>query len=140
MKKGSFQHYEHPSDIGIRGVGESREEAFRQAALAMTAAMAEIVSVKPEKEIDIEVEMEDDQLGLVDWLNAILYEISVKKMLFCDFEVSIHGRKLTAKVWGEKIDKNRHKPVVEVKAATYSDLKVEKNKEGNWIAQCIIDV
>lgn len=52
-----FQHYEHPADIGIRGVGQSREEAFRQAGLAMMAVMVELDRVKPEKQVDIEIEI-----------------------------------------------------------------------------------
>jgi len=29
---------------------------------------------------------------------------------------------------------------VEVKAATYADLKIRQNKNGSWMVQCIVDV
>jgi tRNA nucleotidyltransferase (CCA-adding enzyme) len=139
-RRNYFEHYEHPADIGIRGIGESKQEAFRQAAMAVTAAIVELDTVQPAEQVDIKLEIEDNELALVDWLNAVIYEMSVRGMLFSDFEVSINGNKLTAKAFGEKIDSHRHKPSAEVKAATYSDLKVEQNKQGEWIAQCIIDV
>lgn len=139
-RRNYFEHYEHPADIGIRGIGESREAAFRQAAMAVTAAVVELDAVEPAEQVDIELEIEDDELALVDWLNAVIYEMSVRGMLFSDFEVSIKDKKLTAKAFGEKIDADKHKPAAEVKAATYSDLKVEQTGQGEWIAQCIIDV
>jgi SHS2 domain-containing protein len=61
-------------------------------------------------------------------------------MLFGKFEISIENGQLQAKAWGEKIDVKKHSPSVEVKAATYADLKVEQDKEGSWSVQCIIDV
>ena len=41
---------------------------------------------------------------------------------------------------GEPIDVARHEPAVEVKAATYAGLKVQRDAAGNWLAQCIVDV
>jgi tRNA nucleotidyltransferase (CCA-adding enzyme) len=61
-------------------------------------------------------------------------------MFFSRFKIVLKDNKLQAEIWGEKIDRQKHKPVVEVKAATYADLKVQQNKKGLWIAQCIVDV
>jgi SHS2 domain-containing protein len=136
-----WRHYEHRSDIGIIAVGKTRQDALRQAGLAMTAAMVDLKHVKPEKEIDIEIPVKsDDKQLLFDWLNAVIYEMSVRNMVFCDFDILIRENKLTAKMRGEKIDKNRHKPAVEIKAATYSGLKMEKKTNRRWAAQCIIYV
>ena len=61
-------------------------------------------------------------------------------MLFSRFKVNIEAGQFCAKAWGEKIDVKKHSPAVEVKAATYSDLKVRQDENGNWTAQCIVDV
>jgi SHS2 domain-containing protein len=61
-------------------------------------------------------------------------------MLFSRFEVKIDGDNLTATAWGEPVDNEKHKTAVEVKAATYTELAVKKDTEGNWLAQCVVDV
>jgi len=34
----------------------------------------------------------------------------------------------------------RHQPTVEVKGATYTELKVAQDALGQWVAQCVVDV
>jgi len=41
-----WEHFSHGSDIGVRGFGESIEEAFEQAAVALTAVVADISCVE----------------------------------------------------------------------------------------------
>jgi SHS2 domain-containing protein len=82
----------------------------------------------------------DDELLFAAWLNALLYEMATRQMLFGKFDINIKNGRLQAQAWGEKIDLKRHNPTVEVKAATYADLKVQQEKGGNWVAQCIVDV
>ncbi|STY28553.1 Archease [Legionella wadsworthii] len=65
--------------------------------------------------------------------------MAVHKMLFSQFKVSIRGTKLTAIISGEPVDIPRHQPAVEVKGATFSELKVYQS-DGIWVAQCVVDV
>ena len=90
--------------------------------------------------VSIRCEGPDDALLLTDWLNALIYEMAARKMLFGDWRVSIDGQVLTATVTGEPVDRARHEPVVEVKGATYTALAVGRDSEGNWHGQCIVDV
>jgi SHS2 domain-containing protein len=140
MSTAFWEHYSHPADVGIRGFGPTKEEAFGQAALAMTAVIADLRKVQPKEMVEITCCEQDDELLFVSWLNALLYEMAIRKMLFSKFEVGIKDGQLQAKAWGEKINLERHNPVVEVKAATFADLKVQQEKDGNWVAQCIVDV
>jgi tRNA nucleotidyltransferase (CCA-adding enzyme) len=61
-------------------------------------------------------------------------------MLFGRFEVEIENNKLAGRAWGEKIDPEKHNTIVEVKAATYAELKVSSDENGRWVAQCVVDV
>jgi len=140
MKQEYWEHYSHPADMGIRGIGNTREKAFSQAALALTAVITNPDNVEPAKKVEIECEETDEEQLLFVWLNALLFEMGSKNMFFSKFEITLNENRLQAKIWGEKIDRQKHKPVVEVKAATYADLKVEQNKQGLWVAQCIVDV
>ena len=140
MSKKFWEHYSHPADVGIRGFGPTKEDAFSQAALAMTAVITDLQKVQPKEVVEIVCSEPDDELLFAGWLNALLYEMATRQMLFSKFIINIENHQLQAKAWGEKINLKKHNPVVEVKAATYADLKVQQEKGGNWMVQCIVDV
>ena len=140
MADARWELYSHPSDIGIRGLGPTREAAFAQAALALTAVITDLGKVEPRQAVDIECQEQDDELLFIGWLSALLYEMDTRGMLFSRFEVEAIEGGLKAGAWGEPVDVAKHQPAVEVKAATYADLKVERQSDGTWIAQCIVDV
>jgi len=135
-----WAHFPHEADAGIRGVGASKQEAFEQAAMAMTAVITDPQRVRTAEEVRISCSAPDDELLLVDWLNALIYEMATRKMLFGRFEVHLNGGKLSAKAWGEKVDVARHEPAVEPKGASYTELQVKQDATGAWIAQCVVDV
>ena len=135
-----WEHYPHQADMGVRGLGATLEQAFEQAALALTAVVTDLASVSPRDMIPISCEAPDAELLLVDWLNALVYEMATRNMLFSRFEVRLAGQRLDAKIWGEALDVARHHPAVEVKGATYTDLKVARQPDGGWLAQCVVDV
>jgi SHS2 domain-containing protein len=138
-----FEHFEHKADIGIRGKGQTIENAFEESAKALIEIMANIEKIEPKKSHVFEVRAVDNAALLVAFLNELLFLKDKKKMLFSKFRTKIviekDGLLLKATVFGEKIDAKKHQLKVEAKAATYSELLVEK-KGNEWIAQCIIDV
>ena len=140
MNEAHWELTPHGADVGVRGVGTSKAQAFEQAALALTAVITEPGSVSAEECVEITCEAADDELLLVNWLNAVIYEIAVRRMLFARFEVLIDGTTLRARAWGEAIDVDKHEPAVEVKGATCTDLAVRQDDRGNWSAQCVVDV
>ena len=140
MREEKWEHFAHEADMGVRGLGMTREEAFEQAALALTAVVTDPKTVIENQVVDIACEAPDDELLFVDWLNALVYEMATRNMLFSRFEISINGQILTGRAWGEKVDVARHHPAVEVKGATYTALDVSKGESGTWLAQCVVDV
>lgn len=135
-----WEHFSHPADVGIRGIGDSRQEAFCQAACAMTALVCPPEKIRPTQQVPITCRNDDAELLFADWLNALLYEMAVRRMVFGKFDVKIIGDKLEGHAWGEPLNLPRHQPALEVKAATYHELKVYKDEAGRWIAQCVVDV
>lgn len=135
-----WEHFAHGADIGVRGLGESAEQAFEQAALALSAVAADISTIAPSETVEVHCEAPDLELLFVSWLNAVVYEMAVRKMVFSRFRVAITGSSLTGSLAGEKIDTQRHDVAVEVKGATVTALKVERVPDGGWIAQCVVDV
>lgn len=135
-----WEHFPHNADMGIRGIGATEEEAFEQAAIALTAVITDPHNVAPVEEISIDCIAPDNDLLLAEWLNALIYEMAMRRMLFSRFEARIDGTRLCGKAWGEGVDIGRHKPAVEIKGATYTQLKAVRDETGTWLAQCVVDV
>lgn len=136
-----WDHFDHGADIGVRGFGASKAAAFEQAALALTAVITDPASVRSRQSVSIACEAPDDELLLADWLNAVVYEMAVRRMLFGRFEVVLDGTRLAAQAYGEPTDVARHRPAVEVKGATLTALRVAPSDGGNgWVAQTVVDV
>ena len=140
MSAKRWEHFAHEADMGVRGFGASKADAFEQAALGLTAVITDPEMVRAQEVINVSCAAPDDELLFVDWLNALVYEMATCNMLFSRFEVHIDGQRLEGKAWGEKVDITRHQPAVEVKGATYTSLRVSQDDKGNWLAQCIVDV
>lgn len=126
--------------MGVRGFGATKAEAFAQAALAMMNIITDTAKVAPRETVEIGCEAPDDEFLLADWLNALVYEMATRKMLFSAFEVDLQEGKLAARAFGERIDVARHQPAVEVKGATLTELRVAREPDGAWRAQCVVDV
>jgi SHS2 domain-containing protein len=134
-----WQHFPHLSDIGVRGIGSTKAAAFEQAALAMTAVVADPSRIDARHMVQIDCEAPDDELLLFDWLNSLIFEMSTHKMLFSRFSVQLDGGRLHGRAWGESVDVGRHHPAVEIKGATYTALRVA-SENGEWVAQTVVDV
>jgi SHS2 domain-containing protein len=135
-----WEHFHHQADIGIRGIGKTLEKAFEEGAIALMEVIGTPQQVKPKETIEIHCAADEYDLLFADWINALIYEMDVRKMLFSAFEVHIQNHQLTATARGEQIDLDRHEIAVEVKAATFMELKVYKNDRHQWVAQCVVDV
>ncbi|RMH36025.1 MAG: archease [Nitrospirae bacterium] len=135
-----WEHFPHDADIGVRGIGTTKAQAFEQAALALTAVITDPQRVDPKEERRFSCEAPDDELLLVDWLNALIFAMAHEHLLFSRFDVTIHDHRLEAIAWGEPVDRQKHEPAVEVKGATYTELRVQQTADNEWIAQCVVDV
>ena len=95
-----WEHFSHQADVGVRGIGSMLEEAFEQAAMALTAVIADPSEVAPGEMIELLCEAPDAELLLVDWLNKLIYEMATRNMLFGRFAVHLDGTRLAAQVCG----------------------------------------
>ena len=139
MSTAHWEHFAHEADIGVRGTGNTPASAFEQAALAMSAIITDLSLIKPGVQVSITCTEADLELLLADWLNALIFTMSTRRMLFSQFKVDISNGHLKATAWGELINVKRHQPAVEIKGATYTKLAVYKSQQ-QWIAQCVVDV
>jgi tRNA nucleotidyltransferase (CCA-adding enzyme) len=131
--------FPHSADIGIEGWGPTLQVAFEQAALALSAAVTS-APIESQLVVDVSCKAPDREALFVEWLNTIIYEMAVRRMLFGRFRVTLSGNELRARLWGETVDPVRHEPACEPKGATYTELSVRVDDQGIWSARCIVDV
>lgn len=135
-----WEHFEHEADIGIRGLAPTLAQAFEQAALAMTAVICDPTLILESESVAIRCEAVDNEYLFLDWINELIYIMAVKGLLFKRFQVKINAGVLTATAFGEPVDRLKHCPAVEIKGATLTELCVRQQTDGNWVAQCVVDV
>ncbi len=140
----NWELFAHEADVGVRGSGATLAAAFAGAATAVTAAICDPARVGAGDTVHIECAAPDAETLLVDWLNALVYEMATRRMLFSRFDVDIEagptGMRLQASAWGEPVDVAKHQPAAEVKGATFCELAVRQAPDGSWLAQCVVDV
>ena len=135
-----WELFAHDADIGVRGFGPTREVAFEQGAIALMHAIGAGADVTPKQMVSVACTAPDCEVLFVDWLNALIFEMATRSMLFSRFRVGIADGALRAEAWGEPIDLARHEIAVEAKGATFTALKVTQGPDGTWVAQCVVDV
>jgi SHS2 domain-containing protein len=83
---------------------------------------------------------EDIDSLLIEWLNELIYLFDVKHILFNHFDITnLTHNELQAICYGEDFNTMKHTIKVEVKAATYHMLKIDKGDDG-FRAKVILDI
>jgi len=135
----SFETFAHDADIGVRGRGATLAEALANAGQALTAVVTDPASVREVLSVEIACESSDPEVLLFDWLNALVFEMATRRVLFARYEVNVGGARLRARAFGEPVEVGRHQPAVEVKGATWTGLRVAREGDA-WVAECVVDV
>ncbi len=124
-----YEAFEHTADLAYIARGRTLGELFENAAAGMMHFLIDLSSVRPVKEVSIEIEAEDTEELLVSWLQEILYHEEVRLLILSQFRVEeISPRRLRASVLGEPYDAARHSLLTDIKAATYHDLRIEQEE------------
>lgn len=143
-----FEQLPHTADIKIRVYGATLSGLFRNAVVGMFQAIHPVVpgcSIKNDRVVcpvlpqkhHIIVESIDLEALLVDFLSHVLYLSDVHNEAYLDAHIhAIDQTHIDATVYGAKITGFE---VVEIKAVTYHDLKIEEIN-GSWQAEIVFDI
>ena len=135
-----YEQFPHTADIGIRVFGKDLKELFENAAFALFDTLADLEGLKPSIEEMVKVEADSSEGLLVAWLDELLYIFYTKEIIFSEFRIEeLSDKKLTAKALGKSASSNRNRLKTEIKAATYSGLKIDKSDSG-YKVEIILDV
>ncbi len=139
MDEEPFEEIEHTADVGIIARGRSLEELFANAAVGMLHFLIDPHLGRPVQRRRVVVEAEDLEGLLIAWLNELLVLLNADGFLPVHCVVQeLTDRRLVAEVAGEPVDPARHRFRLDVKAATYHQLRI--SLDDKWKAQIIFDV
>ncbi|MGX8694145.1 MAG: archease [Methanobrevibacter sp.] len=140
MKK--FEYFDVTADIGFRAYGESLDEAFENAGLAIFNIISDTSNISPKIARSFEITSEDEVSLLYDYLEELLFYHEVDFMLFSEFSVDISKNdgvyNLKATIKGEAIDWDKHERKSEIKAITLHMMDVKKTE--HFEIQSIVDL
>ena len=140
MKK--FEYFDVTADIGFYAFGNTLNESFKNAGLAMFNIISDTDNINPEKLIEFEITSEDEVSLLYDYLEELLFYHEVEFMLFSEFDVKIEknsgGYYLKALIMGEDINWDKHERGCEIKAITFHQMEV--NVSDTVILKAIVDL
>ena len=135
-----YEQFPHTADIGIRVFGKDLKELFENAAFGMFDVIADLEGIKASEEENVEVHGAVPEELLIAWLDELLYRFCTKDIIYSKFEIEeLSEDRIKAKVSGRPIAANRNRLKTEIKAVTYSGLKI-KETPGGYEVEIIFDV
>ncbi|GAM22789.1 hypothetical protein SAMD00019534_059640, partial [Acytostelium subglobosum LB1] len=133
-----YEYLDHTADIMFVW-GSTLNQSYEQMALAMMNYMVELDSVHLDqhsedeiKEHTFNVEGHDMDSLLFAYLDEILFIFSTEFIVFKEISIVSFDResfKIEAKGRGVELDKEKHTTGTEIKAITYSCMKIEEKPE-----------
>jgi len=137
-----YEVIEHTADVGLRIYGQNQQELFVHGALGLFDLITDIDKIKIEDASALSFDLEEENLGdlFLSWLRELLFTFSTRQIVFKEFVFQeLTDRRLKALGYGKVFDPKQDEQKCEVKAVTYYQFKLEKQKEG-WVAEVIFDI
>lgn len=135
-----YEILDHTADVRVRIEGRSFEDFLSSAALALMDLISDRTKVKTVEEVDFQVEAETGEELLIKMLGEILYVNRVRDMVFHDLVIEMTGKYgAKGRLLGEKFDPERHELELDIKAATYHNLKIQRVND-RFIAEVVFDI
>lgn len=144
-KRRGHRTLEHVADMGVEGWGETIEEAYEEAALAMFELIADTGNESADLEREVEAGGMDREELLIEFLNGLITlmdleesvcaRVEVKRIFTQEEEFRLEGgaglirrSRLEGKLQGE------------VKGASYFGARVRRAGPERWEARCVLDL
>jgi SHS2 domain-containing protein len=135
-----YRYIDHPADVGFEAYGDTLEELFANAALAVYSFMTEVDEIAEEEERAVAIQAEDLLSLMFDWLDELLFLFESESLVMKTFGITVNESefRINGTCRGGKFDPAKHASGIIVKAVTYNMMEVKKNEV--WHAQVVLDV
>ena len=127
-------------DAGIRAFGKDLPELFAHAGIGMFSLITNLGSITEARHITVTAQSETLEGLFIAWLNELVFHFDTYGFVgkrICVTELS--DTSISATVFGEEFDPDRHERGLLIKAATYHRLLLQE-KDDHWEADVIFDI
>lgn len=132
--------FEHTADLGLRVTAASLPALLAEAAEGLFEIIAgDLAQIRARTSRTFTIAGSDPVYLLLDWLGELHAAFEIERLLFREFDVTVHARGLTATARGEPYDSAIHTLAHEIKAITQHALDVRQTPSG-WQATLIVDI
>ena len=135
-----IKYIEHPSDVGFEVYGDSLEELYANAAIAMYCLMTDVDEIEGDEEREIEINSEDLYSLMFDWLDELIFLFDSESLVMKKFDIAVNETdfSICGNCKGGKFDPSRHVSGIIIKAVTYNMMEIKNNEV--WSAKVVLDV
>lgn len=135
-----IKYIAHPSDVGFEVYGDTLEELFANAAIAMYSFMTDVDEIEAEEEREIVIKSEDLYSLMFDWLDELIFLFDSESLVMnkFDFDVNETDFTISGNCKGGKYDPSKHVSGIIIKAVTYNMMQIRRNEV--WSAKVVLDV
>ena len=132
-----YQVLEHIGDAKIKVFGKTKEELFLNAMLGMAALLKPKFKTKKPKVRYIKIQSSDINALLVDFLSEVNYLRQINMEIYDNVKfIEFSDTYLEAEFSGYEVEEFGD----DIKAATFHELNIKKNKDGLWETAIVFDI
>lgn len=136
VKDNRFKEIEHTADVAIQVWGSDLAELFANAAYGMACQITDVRDVDVAAERRIDVESEDLEIVMVEWLSELLYLAERDGLVFIEFDIlEVTSQRLRALARGGPVEEYHG----HIKAVTFSELEITET-DGGYQTTIVFDV
>ena len=136
-----YEYLEHTADLGMVVRGKNLSELLTHAAQGLFETIAVVETVDEAKAIAVHLTAESVEELFVAWLDELIFQHETKEVFFKRAEIQqCSETEMSATVYGEPSNFDKHEVYTEIKSVTYHQLQVVQKGDGSWFAQVIFDL
>ncbi len=135
-----YRRLEHTSDVKVEINGTDLAGLFANAAVCLFDIMLDRAAVGERTSVPVELSAPNLNELFLDWLRELLFLFSTRFLAVGRVGInSIEPTRVSATIYGEGFDQERHGLKIEVKTPTYHEFRIERTETG-YKATVILDV
>ncbi|MBI3034401.1 archease [Candidatus Woesearchaeota archaeon] len=139
-----YEFLEHTADAKFRAYGKNLQEAFANAAIAMTNIMFDTEKIKPLLNRAVDIKGDDLKSLLVNFLSEFVYLLDAEGFILgriasLTINKTSQGYRLAAIAKGDKYS-DKYETMGDVKAVTYAEMEIREEDKGKCWVQVVVDI
>ncbi len=136
-----YEYLEHTADMGLLVRGKTLPDLLKNAAQGLFETIAVVDTVDETNLMEIRLTAESVEDLFVAWLDELIFQHETKEIFFKRADIKeCSETEISATVYGEPANFDKHEVYTEIKSVTYHQLRVDQKNDGSWFAQVIFDL